>query len=220
MELTFVIRLLLAGMLGAVLGLAREFRAKEAGFRTHFLVCLGSALFVIISIYAFTDYAKENGFNYDVSRVAAQIVSGIGFIGAGTIIFQKQMIKGLTTAAGMWATAAIGMSIGAGMYILGISATVLVLIGLELLSVIFKGIGLTTLSISLTTTDQNNLELILKEIELRKHHLVSYTTATESHADVTLFKVSFVVKTIGYPNSNSLTTFLQSLKGITQLNIE
>ena len=112
------------------------------------------------------------------------------------------------------------MSIGAGMYILGISATVLVLIGLELLSVIFKGIGLTSLSISLTTTDQNNLELILKEIELRKHHLVSYTTATESHADVTLFKVSFVVKTIGYPNSNSLTTFIQSLKGITQLNIE
>ena len=107
MEWTFVIRLLLAGMLGAVIGLDREFRAKEAGFRTHFLVCLGSALFVIISIYAFTDYAKENGFNYDVSRVAAQIVSGIGFIGAGTIIFQKQMIKGLTTAAGMWATAAI-----------------------------------------------------------------------------------------------------------------
>lgn len=220
MEWTFVIRLLLAGMLGAVIGLDREFRAKEAGFRTHFLVCLGSALFVIISIYAFTDYAKENGFNYDVSRVAAQIVSGIGFIGAGTIIFQKQMIKGLTTAAGMWATAAIGMSIGAGMYILGISATVLVLIGLELLSVIFKGIGLTTLSISLTTTDQNNLELILKEIELRKHHLVSYTTTTESHADVALYKVSFVVKIIGYPNSNSLITFIQSLKGITQLNIE
>ena len=144
----------------------------------------------------------------------------VGFIGAGTIIFQKQMIKGLTTAAGMWATAAIGMSIGAGMYILGISATVLVLIGLELLSVIFKGIGLTTLSISLTTTDQNNLELILKEIELRKHHLVSYTTTTESHADVALYKVSFVVKTIGYPNSNSLITFIQSLKGITQLNIE
>jgi putative Mg2+ transporter-C (MgtC) family protein len=157
MEWTFVLRLLLAGMLGAVIGLDREFRAKEAGFRTHFLVCLGSALFVIISIYAFTGYAKENGFNYDVSRVAAQIVSGIGFIGAGTIIFQKQMIKGLTTAAGMWATAAIGMSIGAGMYILGISATVLVLIGLELLSVIFKGIGLTTLSINLTTTDQNNV---------------------------------------------------------------
>ena len=220
MEWTFVLRLLLAGMLGAVIGLDREFRAKEAGFRTHFLVCLGSALFVIISIYAFTDYAKENGFNYDVSRVAAQIVSGIGFIGAGTIIFQKQMIKGLTTAAGMWATAAIGMSIGAGMYILGISATVLVLIGLELLSVIFKGIGLTTLSISLTTTDQNNLELILKEIELRKHHLVSYTTTTESHADVALYKVSFVVKTIGYPNSNSLIAFIQSLKGITQLNIE
>ena len=72
----------------------------------------------------------------------------------------------------------------------------------------------------ITTTDQNNLELILKEIELRKHHLVSYTTTTESHADVALYKVSFVVKTIGYPNSNSLIAFIQSLKGITQLNIE
>lgn len=220
MEWTFVIRLFIAGMLGAAIGLDREFRAKEAGFRTHFLVALGSALFVIISQYAFLEFSLENKLNYDVSRIAAQIVSGIGFIGAGTIIFQKQMIKGLTTAAGMWATAAIGMAIGSGMYILGIAATVLVLIGLEALTLMFKRVGLTTLMITLTTTDKNNLELILKEIERRKHHLVSYSTTTEAHAEVTLIKLNCVIKVVGHRNQNAFLTYIQSLKNVTQLNIE
>ena len=110
MEWMFAMRLLLAGSLGAIIGLDREYRAKEAGFRTHFLVCLGSALFMIISQYGFADIVKANGANYDGARVAAQIVSGIGFLGAGTIIFHKQFIRGLTTAAGMWATAGIGMA--------------------------------------------------------------------------------------------------------------
>ena len=82
-------------MLGAVIGLDREYRAKEAGFRTHFLVSLGSALFMIISQYGFAGIVGANGANYDGARVAAQIVSGIGFLGAGTIIFHKQFIRGL-----------------------------------------------------------------------------------------------------------------------------
>lgn len=220
MEWTFITRLLLAGILGAAIGLDREFRAKEAGFRTHFLVALGSALFVIISQYAFLEFSLENGLNYDVSRIAAQIVTGIGFIGAGTIIFQKQMIKGLTTAAGMWATAAIGMAVGSGMYILAIGATILVLICLEALTLMFKRVGLTTLMVNLTTTDKGSLELILKEIEEQKHHLVSYSTNTESHMEVTLIKASFVVKIVGHRNQNAFLTYIQSLNGITQLNIE
>ena len=111
MEWTLVLRLLLAGVLGAIIGLDREYRAKEAGFRTHFLVSLGSALFMVISQYGFEEVAEANGANYDGARVAAQIVSGIGFLGAGTIIFHKQFIRGLTTAAGMWATAGIGMAV-------------------------------------------------------------------------------------------------------------
>lgn len=104
-ELT--LRLLLAGILGAVIGLDREYRAKEAGFRTHFLVSLGSALFMIISQYGFAEILHNDPtIKLDPSRVAAQIVSGIGFLGAGTIIFQKQFVRGLTTAAGLWATAA------------------------------------------------------------------------------------------------------------------
>ena len=137
----FTLRLLLAGVLGAVIGLDREYRAKEAGFRTHFLVSLGSALFMIVSQYGFAGVLGEAGVGLDPSRVAAQIVSGIGFLGAGTIIFQKQFVRGLTTAAGMWATAGIGMAVGGGMYWLGVSATVLTLAGLELLTVLFKNLG-------------------------------------------------------------------------------
>ena len=101
-ELT--IRLSLALILGGSIGIEREYRAKEAGFRTHFLVALGSALFCLVSQYGFGIDLKDS------SRVAAQVVSGIGFLGAGTIIFQKNVVRGLTTAAGLWVTAAIGLA--------------------------------------------------------------------------------------------------------------
>ena len=109
----------MAGALVTVIGLDREYRAKEAGYRTHFLVSLGSALIMIVSQYGFMEVVKMEGIDLDPSRVAAQVVSGIGFIGAGTIIFQKQIVRGLTTAAGIWATSGIGLAIGAGMYWLG-----------------------------------------------------------------------------------------------------
>ncbi len=89
LNMDFVIRLLVAGILGAIIGLDREYRAKEAGYRTHFLVSLGSALIMIVSQYGFQEIIKESSVTLDPSRVAAQVVSGIGFIGAGTIIFQK-----------------------------------------------------------------------------------------------------------------------------------
>ena len=135
----FILRLFVAAVLGSIIGLDREYRAKEAGYRTHFLVSLGSALMMIVSQYGFTEAIEEVGIaRFDPARVAAQVVTGIGFIGAGTIILQRQIVRGLTTAAGIWATAGIGLVVGAGMYVLGISATVLALIGLELLPFLFK----------------------------------------------------------------------------------
>jgi Uncharacterized membrane protein len=134
MEIEFLLRILCAALLGGLIGLEREYRAKEAGFRTHFLVALGSALFMIVSAYGFSDVQMEGMTSrWDVSRVAAQVVSGIGFIGAGTIIFRKaeNMVSGLTTAAGLWVTAAIGLACGGGMYILATGCTVMVLLGLE-----------------------------------------------------------------------------------------
>ena len=133
MTLEFIIRIFVAALLGGAIGLEREYRAKEAGFRTHFLVALGSALFMIVSAYGFEGAMHTPEHRWDVSRVAAQVVSGIGFIGAGTIIFQKNenAVRGLTTAAGLWVTAAIGLACGGGMHWLACAATFLVLVGLE-----------------------------------------------------------------------------------------
>ena len=128
----FIIRILIATALGAVIGLDREYRTKAAGFRTHVLVALGSALFMIISVHGFDDLPKDQmTLGMDPARIAAQVVTGIGFIGAGTIIFQKNVVKGLTTAAGLWVTAAVGMACGVGMYVLAIVSTLLVLICFE-----------------------------------------------------------------------------------------
>ena len=131
MTLEFVLRIFVAAILGGAVGLEREYRDKAAGFRTHFLVALGSALFMIISAYGFEGALQSAEHRLDVSRIAAQVVSGIGFIGAGTIIFQKNAVRGLTTAAGVLVTAAIGLACGAGMYVLASTATFLVLLGLE-----------------------------------------------------------------------------------------
>ena len=124
----FTLRLLLAGVLGAVIGLDREYRAKEAGFRTHFLVSLGSALFMIVSQYGFAGVLGEAGVGLDPSRVAAQIVSGIGFLGAGTILFTDRKITGLTTAASLWNTACLGIAIGYGYYLIAIVGSIFVIL--------------------------------------------------------------------------------------------
>lgn len=124
---TLITRLVIAGFLGALIGVEREFRAKEAGVRTHFIVALGSALFMIISQFAF------DGKPHDAARVAAQVVSGIGFIGAGVIIFQRNVIRGVTTAAGLWVAAAIGMACGDGMYSVALAATLLTILCLEMM---------------------------------------------------------------------------------------
>jgi putative Mg2+ transporter-C (MgtC) family protein len=125
-QLEGLLKLVIAGICGAVIGYERKHRLKEAGIRTHMLVALGAALIMIVSKYGFTDVLQLNGYVLDPSRIAAQIVSGIGFLGAGMIFIKKQSINGLTTAAGIWATAGIGMAIGADLYFAGIAATVLV----------------------------------------------------------------------------------------------
>jgi putative Mg2+ transporter-C (MgtC) family protein len=124
-ELEIVLRLLLATFLGAVIGFQREISGKEAGLRTNMLICLGSALFTVLSIYAFS--------GSDPARIAASVATGIGFIGAGVILHRMGgEVIGLTTAATIWAVAAIGMAAGAGMYYIAPAATILVLVTLML----------------------------------------------------------------------------------------
>ena len=133
-----VSQLALAAALGAMIGFERELREREAGLRTHLLVCLGSALFTIISAYGFHEFLTSGGavVRTDPTRIAAQIVTGIGFLGAGAIIRQGISVRGLTTAATLWAVAAIGMAAGTGYYAVGVGAAVLVLISLGPLKLI------------------------------------------------------------------------------------
>lgn len=129
MELWYIVRMIIAGICGFLIGLERKNRAKEAGIRTHCVVACAAALMMIISKYGFTDLpAGANGMRgADGARIAAQVVSGIGFLGAGMIFVHKNTVTGLTTAAGIWATSGVGMAIGAGMYIVGITATAIII---------------------------------------------------------------------------------------------
>ncbi len=125
----FVARLLIAGLCGFFIGIERKSRSKEAGVRTHTVVALASAVMTIVSKYAFSDITTD----YDGARIAAQIVSGMGFLGAGIIFYKRDSLRGLTTAAGLWATAGIGMAIASGLVLTGIvTTTILVIVQLLL----------------------------------------------------------------------------------------
>ncbi|HUH16387.1 MAG TPA: MgtC/SapB family protein [Methylomirabilota bacterium] len=126
-EINLALRLTVGLVLGAIIGFERELHRQPAGFRTHSLVSLGAALFTVVSAFGFT------GDLVDPTRIAAQIVSGIGFIGAGTILQYRGHIRGLTTAASLWSVAAIGTAAGAGLFVVAITGTVLILVILSLL---------------------------------------------------------------------------------------
>lgn len=207
---TFILRLAVAAVLGGIIGLDREYRAKEAGLRTHFLVALGSALFMIVSMYGFGEGAKG-----DPGRVAAQVVTGIGFIGAGSIMIHKQFVRGLTTASGLWATAGIGLAIGGGMYWVGIAAMLLTLAGLELSTLVFKGVGIHTSLIVFSTIDDQNLTRVLTQIHEKGYNLVTYEAEHEKIGDGELFRVTMAVKTRNYADDTHLFQFMQSLPGLT-----
>ena len=169
-NLEFLIRLLLSAALGALVGLERSKRRKEAGIRTHCIIACTSALFMIVSKYAFLDCATLDGLRgADPARIAAQVVSGISFLGAGVIFKNGNSIRGLTTAAGMWGTAAVGMAIGAGMYWVGlIEAAVLVGIQIVLHRFPVGADALTTQEIVVEMTDSD--ELLARFDALVKSH--------------------------------------------------
>ena len=137
LQLDLVLRLLLAAILGAAIGFEREVRGHPAGLRTHTLVAIGSALFTELSIYGFP---TAPGQPVDPTRIAAQIVTGIGFLGGGAILKEGLTVKGLTTAASLWAIAAVGMAAGAGNWFLAIASTAIVLVALWPAGVVYDWI--------------------------------------------------------------------------------
>ena len=133
LELECFVRILMASLCGCMIGYERTRRLKEAGVRTHCVVACGAALMMVVSKYGFADIIQNGVYLYgsdgaDASRIAAQVVSGVGFLGAGVIFVRNNLVNGLTTAAGIWATAGVGLALGAGMYVVGISSALLVLL--------------------------------------------------------------------------------------------
>lgn len=139
-------RVVLACICGALIGIERTTRLKEAGIRTHTVVALGAALIMCVSKYGFADNGLHFVGNFDASRIASCAVTGIGFLGAGTIFIREKSVKGLTTSAGIWSTAGIGLAIGSGMYAVGVAATV-ILVLIQLLLHRFVG-GLDNIAVS------------------------------------------------------------------------
>ena len=127
-ELEYMLRMVIAAVCGGIIGYERSRRRKEAGLRTHIIVAVGSALLMIVSKYGFVDILEIPGMRADGSRVAANVITGISFLGAGVIFVRDASIKGLTTAAGLWSRAGVGLAIGAGMYAVGIFATILIMV--------------------------------------------------------------------------------------------
>lgn len=212
----FALRLVVAGLMGVAIGLEREYRAKEAGYRTHFLVALGSALMMIVSQYGFTDVLKADLVRVDPSRIAAQVVSGIGFIGAGTIILQKQIVRGLTTAAGIWATSGIGLAIGAGMYMIGILSTLFALAGLEVLSVCFKSMGMRNMMVEFSTRNEESLKQITEIFRSKDYIIVSYEMKEFPTPDQgMIYQVSMVIKAKRMNEEGLLLLLLQDFPDVT-----
>lgn len=217
----FVLRLFVAAMLGGVIGLEREYRAKEAGFRTHFLVALGSGLFMILSQFGFDDVLGHyERVSLDPSRIASQVVTGIGFIGAGTIIFQKHVVRGLTTAAGLWVTSAIGMTAGAGMYVLSIATTVLVLLCLEALYFILQHFGTRNITVTFSTSKEENIQPVLQRLRDKEIIIDSYEMTRKDTSSGHYFIVTMEMKFKRKRYKNHLLNFMAEFENVTVETME
>ena len=213
-ELDITLRLAVAMLLGGVIGFEREYRAKDAGFRTHFLVALGSALFCIVSQFGFGFELKDS------SRVAAQVVSGIGFLGAGTIIFQKNVVRGLTTASGLWVTAAIGLACGTGMYLPAVVTTLMVLIGLEILSAVIPRVSTSVVILSFSATSQESVKKAVREIRRNCLDIISYELKERKTSQGVIFETNLSMKVKRDNRNEQLIEYLNEFDDVTISSIE
>lgn len=212
----FIFRVFVAALLGGIIGFEREYRAKEAGLRTHFLVAMGSALFMILSQFGFESQLGMPTISLDPSRIASQVVTGIGFIGAGTIIFQKHVIKGLTTAAGLWVTSAIGLTCGSGMYLLAVTATLLVLLCLETIYFVLLRFGSRNISVTISTAERENINRVINRLRHDNVSMDSYEMKRQGD----LFTVSMELKVKRNNYRNQIIEFMDKFDGVDIESIE
>lgn len=218
MEWNFILRLCVAGLCGTVIGLDREYWVKDAGFRTHFLVALGSALMMIVSQYGFEGFlADHDGTRFDPGRIAAQVVSGIGFIGAGTIIIHRQLVRGLTTAASLWATAGIGLAAGAEMYVVAGAATLLTLFGLEVLTLFFGELGHRRTMIVFSAADRAAIDEMFNRLQCRDYSVVSYEVEASRTPEGVVHRATLVIRSKGTASEEG---YIDLLRGNPDITVE
>lgn len=182
---SYIVQMLVACFCGALIGLERSRRQKDAGIRTHMIVALGSALIMVVSKYGFFDLLQYEGLRADASRIASNVVTGVGFLGAGVIFVRDVSIKGLTTAAGIWATAGVGLAIGAGMYPLGIAASLLMVVSQLILHRFFARLENTANEFTVVVTDTKDSVKNLKDKLASKNISVAKCNITRN-SDSTL----------------------------------
>lgn len=203
-QLWYILRMIVACACGVMIGLERRNRSKEAGVRTHCVVACASALMMIISKYGFEDTViGENGVRgADGARIAAQVVSGIGFLGAGMIFVHRNMITGLTTAAGIWATSGVGLAIGAGMYVVGITATMIIIAAQILLHKNFRWLK-----------NSKSKRLVIKNVNIKGYQ--AYMTSLLAENGVVVHDV-YIEKN---EDSNSYTFIIELPQNVSEEQI-
>jgi putative Mg2+ transporter-C (MgtC) family protein len=212
-----LIRLGLAALLGSIVGLERQRHDWAAGLRTHMLVCVGSALAMIVSMDGFGDVIGKPGIGLDPSRVAAQVISGIGFLGAGTILFMKsEIVKGLTTAAGLWTVAAIGLAVGGGLYIPATATTIIVFIILAAIKPIERKIfdrnKYTAINLE---TGKSQVDIKAVQEILAKHLIgIKEVKITSPDNDTDRIRIAIQKTSSKDPESLAVLQDLQKLNGV------
>ncbi len=202
------LRLLAAAGFAALIGYERELRAKGAGIRTHVLLALGAALFMIVSQYGF-----EGADKFDASRVAAGVVGGLGFLGGGIIMKTKNHVTGLTTAAGLWVTGAVGMACGSAMYVLTAVCVVLTLICLELLNFYSVKLGDKEFSVFLSSSDEKALTAALVQM---KKHIKGFSLSRHDSRHVAQLTLRFPKR----QHNVEILNYLSSFPGVQLDNLE
>ncbi len=204
LALDLSLRIIISGLMGALIGYERELRGKDAGIRTHLLVAIGSCLFMIVSQYGFPEAGK-----FDASRVASGVVGGLGFLGGGLIIKNK-FITGLTTAAGIWVTGAVGLALGSGMYELSFLCVFIMLLTMETMHFSHINLGVRQVNIVISAKNLDDLQAALKQLNRKVMHFSWSKKGDRIEADATLS-----IKKKDYP-----LAFIEQIKQIPNVELE
>lgn len=221
-DIEMLLRLVLASLLGGLIGFERELHGRPAGFRTHLLVSLGSALFVVVSISFYKVYGNFSGngpVGVDPGRIAAQVVTGIGFLGAGAIIRERGSIRGLTTAACLWVAAAVGVACGAGLFVISCAVTAVALLSLLVLKQVEGKLHKDTyLEVSLLSEDREGRLEQIGDI-LQQCGVELMETAVERHLDVGTVQYDFRLKVATRVKGCPLVDLLSELDGVRKVSL-